>query len=59
MNEISAEYNGWGCENMEGGDERQGEHSSRVMPTRALVLGAGRYDLHHAINYYGGYRQVL
>ena len=28
------------------------------MPGRAAVLAAGRYDLHHAIVYHGGYRAV-
>ena len=31
----------------------------RVMPSRRLVMAAGRYDLHHAIQYHGGYIQVL
>lgn len=31
----------------------------RVMPSRRLVMAAGRYDLHHAIQYHGGYTQVL
>ncbi len=30
----------------------------RVMPSRRSVMGAGRYDLHHAIQYHGGYTQV-
>ena len=32
--------------------------SERLMPGRAAVLAAGRYDLHHAIVYHGGYRAV-
>ena len=31
----------------------------RVMPSRRSVMAAGRYDLHHAIQYHGGYTQVL
>lgn len=31
----------------------------RVMPSRRLVMAAGRYDLHHAIQYHGGYTQVI
>ena len=30
----------------------------RVMPSRRAVMDAGRYDLHHAIQYHGGYTQV-
>ena len=30
----------------------------RVMPSRRAVMSAGRYDLHHAIQYHGGYTQV-
>ena len=30
----------------------------RVMPSRRVVMAAGRYDLHHAIQYHGGYTQV-
>ena len=29
---------------------------SRLMPSRTAVLAAGRYDLHHAVEYHGGYR---
>jgi hypothetical protein len=29
------------------------------MPSRRSVMAAGRYDLHHAIQYHGGYTQVL
>ena len=32
--------------------------AERLMPGRAAVLAAGRYDLHHAIVYHGGYRAV-
>ena len=35
------------------------DESDRVMPPRRAVMGAGRYDLHHAIQYHGGYRMVL
>lgn len=35
-----------------------GEGKERFMPTRSLLFGAGRYDLHHAIVYWGGYREV-
>ena len=30
----------------------------RVMPSRRCVMDAGRYDLHHAIQYHGGYTLV-
>lgn len=32
--------------------------SSRSMPSRSSILAAGRYDLHHAVVYAGGYRAV-
>ena len=32
--------------------------SSRAMPPRSAILAAGRYDLHHAVVYAGGYRAV-
>ena len=35
------------------------DESDRVMPPRRAVTAAGRYDLHHAIQYHGGYRMVL
>ena len=35
------------------------DESDRVMPPRRAVMAAGRYDLHHAIQYHGGYRMVL
>ena len=43
-----------------GGDRQNFSSSSseRLMPGRAAVLAAGRYDLHHAIVYHGGYRAV-
>lgn len=34
-------------------DERE-----RVVPSRRSLITAGRYDLHHAIQYWGGYRAV-
>ena len=34
------------------------DESDRVMPSRRAVMDAGRYDLHHAIQYHGGYTQV-
>ena len=34
------------------------DEADRLMPGRAAVLAAGRYDLHHAIVYHGGYRAV-
>ena len=34
------------------------EGQLRAMPTKAAVVAAGRYDLHHAITYWGGYKQV-
>lgn len=34
------------------------EEHDRVMPSRSIVKAAGRYDLHHAIVYHGGYREV-
>lgn len=34
------------------------EESQRVMPSRAAVLAAGRFDLHHGIMYQGGYIDV-
>lgn len=34
------------------------DEAARLMPGRAAVLAAGRYDLHHAIVYHGGYRAV-
>ncbi len=34
------------------------DESDRVMPSRRAVMDAGRYDLHHAIRYHGGYEQV-
>ena len=43
-----------------GGDRQNFSSSSseRLMPGRAAVLAAGRYDLHHAIVYHGGYKAV-
>ena len=35
------------------------DESDRVMPPRRAVMAAGRYDLHHAIQYHGGYLMVL
>ena len=35
------------------------DESDRVMPPRRAIMAAGRYDLHHAIQYHGGYRMVL
>ena len=34
------------------------DEQDRVMPSRKDVTLAGRYDLHHAIVYHGGYRVV-
>ncbi|BDA51189.1 hypothetical protein COCOBI_18-0650 [Coccomyxa sp. Obi] len=34
------------------------DEADRVMPSRTAVLAAARYDLHHAIQYCGGYRAV-
>ena len=34
------------------------DEQDRVMPSRKDVTSAGRYDLHHAIVYHGGYRAV-
>lgn len=34
------------------------EESQRVMPSRAAVLAAGRFDLHHGVMYQGGYTAV-
>ncbi|CAK0783921.1 hypothetical protein CVIRNUC_007121 [Coccomyxa viridis] len=34
------------------------DESDRVMPPRRAVMAAGRYDLHHAIQYHGGYRMA-
>ena len=34
------------------------QEQARAMPTKAAVIAAGRYDLHHAITYWGGYKQV-
>ena len=30
----------------------------RVMPTQAVIVAAGRYDIHNAIRFHGGYKQV-
>lgn len=35
------------------------DEADRVMPPRGAVMASGRYDLHHAIQYHGGYTQVL
>ena len=35
------------------------DESDRVMPPRAAIMASGRYDLHHAIQYHGGYTQVI
>ncbi|KAK9813221.1 hypothetical protein WJX72_010952 [[Myrmecia] bisecta] len=32
------------------------DEQERVMPSRSTIMAAGRYDLHHAIMYHGGYR---
>lgn len=34
------------------------DEADRVMPSRTAVLAAARYDLHHAIQYCGGYTAV-
>ncbi len=34
------------------------DEADRVMPSRTAVLAAARYDLHHAIQYCGGYGAV-
>ena len=34
------------------------DDADRVMPSRSVVQAAGRYDLHHAIMYQGGYREA-
>ena len=34
------------------------DERDRVMPSRNTVKAAGRYDLHHAIQYHGGYTEV-
>ena len=34
------------------------DEADRVMPSRNAVLSAARFDLHHAIQYCGGYRAV-
>ncbi len=34
------------------------DEADRVMPSRTAMLSAARFDLHHAIQYYGGYRMV-
>jgi len=40
-----------------GGDWLLLEHEDdRVMPSCRALMAAGRYDLHHAVTYWGGYR---
>jgi hypothetical protein len=34
------------------------DEQDRVMPSRTAVQSAGRYDLHRAIMFHGGYREV-
>jgi hypothetical protein len=34
------------------------DEENRAMPSRQAVMAAGRYDLHHAVQYHGGYRAV-
>ena len=34
------------------------DEAARVMPSSAAVRAAGRFDLHHAILFAGGYSQV-
>lgn len=34
------------------------DERDRVMPSRRTLMGAGRYDLHHAILFWGGYVAV-
>lgn len=34
------------------------EEEDRVMPTRADLENAGRYNLHAAITFHGGYKKV-
>ncbi|KAK9828088.1 hypothetical protein WJX81_002392 [Elliptochloris bilobata] len=34
------------------------DERDRVVPSRKALMGAGRYDLHHAIQFWGGYRAV-
>lgn len=42
----------------DGSSDASDEGQLRAMPTKAAVVAAGRYDLHHAITYWGGYKQV-
>ena len=34
------------------------DERGRAMPSRRALLGAGRYDLHHAVLFWGGYVAV-
>ena len=34
------------------------DERDRVVPSRRALMGAGRYDLHHAILFWGGYGAV-
>ena len=55
---IEGGGDGGGGRSWRGGGGSSSSSSERLMPGRAAVLAAGRYDLHHAIVYHGGYRAV-